>query len=390
MYKDNDHKRIYWCIKNKVGHMSPTISPAPKNIERNEIESIYEALKFYKENGIETVVVQKKYMGSYCDIELHKDITESRLFSRNAYLINHIDKEQVFNALKPIHNRFKWDDIDKVLIQAELMPWAAMGKKLIDREFRSYSFLYENHLNYLEESGLQEKLQNLKTKQFLEFIEDSENLSEKEIREKYKNHERANFRTIRDFKYLPIPEMKEGLELHNKQIDIFGAEGEVYFKPFNVLKSFFNDGTEEVNDSNILGFQKVSNDGFLVLDTNDFEECVKLAYGFFDEFVSEGGEGIVIKPEQVFVKDIPHCFKVRGNAYLHLIYGINFNVDYDHYLQKRNTCKKMKMQIQQWEIAQNMLLLKESEINDKNDRYLELLTKRFQSERRAVEIDSRL
>ena len=32
-------KRIDWFCKNKINAFSPTISPAPKSVERNEIEN---------------------------------------------------------------------------------------------------------------------------------------------------------------------------------------------------------------------------------------------------------------------------------------------------------------------------------------------------------------
>ncbi len=49
--KDNTLKRIEWLVKNKVNHISPTISPAPKS--GTEIESLEKGIRYYLDKGIE-------------------------------------------------------------------------------------------------------------------------------------------------------------------------------------------------------------------------------------------------------------------------------------------------------------------------------------------------
>ena len=92
-------KRIDWFCKNKINAFSPTISPAPKSVERNEIESLYEGILWFVLNGVKEIVIEKKYMGSYCDIYLHKRLEDTYLVSRNGYKINHLDQEQCLRAL---------------------------------------------------------------------------------------------------------------------------------------------------------------------------------------------------------------------------------------------------------------------------------------------------
>ena len=85
--------RIDWFCENKVNAFSPTISPAQKSPERNEIESIYEGIRYFYEKGVQEIVVQTKYMGSYCDIYLHKNLDDTYFVSRNGHKIDHIDIE---------------------------------------------------------------------------------------------------------------------------------------------------------------------------------------------------------------------------------------------------------------------------------------------------------
>ena len=105
-------KRIDWFCRNKINAFSPTISPAPKSVERNEIESLYEGLLWFVRNGVREVVIEKKYMGSYCDIYLHKHLEESYLVSRNGYKINYLDKEKCLTALRPLHARLSGEGVE--------------------------------------------------------------------------------------------------------------------------------------------------------------------------------------------------------------------------------------------------------------------------------------
>ena len=111
-------KRIDWFCKNKINAFSPTISPAPKSVERNEIESLYEGLRWFVDRGVNELLVQKKYMGSYCDIYLHKELTDSYLVSRNGYKINHLNRTQWLAALTDLHARFSWSDTAIRMIQS--------------------------------------------------------------------------------------------------------------------------------------------------------------------------------------------------------------------------------------------------------------------------------
>ncbi|MCH5687055.1 hypothetical protein LWM68_23965 [Niabella sp. W65] len=53
--------RINWMSEHKINAFSPTIAPAPKSIAHNEIESIYEGLRYYVKNGVQDIVIKKVY-----------------------------------------------------------------------------------------------------------------------------------------------------------------------------------------------------------------------------------------------------------------------------------------------------------------------------------------
>ena len=388
-----NENRIKWAIINKVPHFAPTISPAPKN--EIEIESLTEAIKYYHSKGIKQCIIQPKFMGSYVDIELHKNLEDSRLFSRNGYLINHLDREKVLQALSPIHSKVNWQNgISKYLIQAELLPWSAMGKGLIEDEFTTYGHLWESHLNSLKNSITIDKIQSIKNNNdYKEFL-----TIPLENRNKFyegKHHLKRTFEAVEVFNILDVEALNKGLETFKNQIDIFGREGENYtFCPFNLLKIYYENGEEFVNDSNIVGYClfNLKQQNFLTFDfeKTELSEIILHTNNFYKQLCSYGFEGVVIKPNEVYLEDVVPMFKVRHNDYLTMIYGIDFKHNFKEYLKKRDVRKKQRSSINQWKIAQALLRINDKDINENNEYYKELVAKRILEEELAESIDKSL
>ena len=318
-------KRIDWFCKNKINAFSPTISPAPKSAERNEIESLYEGLRWFVDRGVNELLVQKKYMGSYCDIYLHKELTDSYLVSRNGYKINHLNRTQWLAALTDLHARFSWSNTAIRIIQSELMPWSALGKGLIANEFSAYYISHQIHADYLQQSDLYTKITQIRQKpEYKAFVADAKTLSSKELKDKYPNHIIRQYQSVRDMKLLDLPNYAKNISLFKKELDIFGKEAPIYFKPFNILKEIKDDGTEVfVNDN--LSFQQINDDEFLhytFADEADFEAKYPEIRAWVDKMNANEEEGVVIKPRKAFLPAMPPAFKVRNNDYLTLIYGV--------------------------------------------------------------------
>jgi len=289
-------KRIDWFCKNKINAFSPTISPAPKSVERNEIESLYEGILWFVLNGVKEIVIEKKYMGSYCDIYLHRRLEDTYLVSRNGYKINHLDQEQCLRALQGLHDRFSWDGVELRIIQSELMPWSILGKGLINNEFSAYYISHEIHAEYLVQSSLYEKLQKIQQEPaYLSFVADAKVLSAKELKDKYPMHIIRQYQSIRDFKFLDLPHYQQNIQLFKRQLDIFGKEAAPFFKPFNILKEVYTDGREHfVNDN--LSFQQINDDDFLhyqFADREDFEAKYPQIRAWVDRVNQSDEEGVV-------------------------------------------------------------------------------------------------
>lgn len=386
-------KRINWFCKNKINAFSPTISPAPKSLERNEIESLYEGILWFLNAGVSEIVIQKKYMGSYCDIYLHKNLEKSYLVSRNGFQINHLDKEKWLNVLKELHARFSWENVEIRIIQSELMPWSVLGKGLINNEFSGYYISHRIHCDYLEESNLYEKLNKIKqTPEFISFTEDAKTLSQNELKEKYPMHIIRQYEAIKKFKFLHLENYRKNIQLFKNQLDVFGKDSEIYFKPFNILKEIHSDGSETfVNDN--LSFKQINDDDFLHYtfeNQEDFEQKFPEIQHWVNEINQNNEEGVMIKPRTAFLSGMPPAFKVRNNNYLTLVYGVDFQDRLQEYIAKRNIKSKLKCSINDWAINQKMIKTPYQEIDEENYYFKNLILDRILGEEIEKQLDSRL
>ncbi|MFW0738687.1 hypothetical protein [Flavobacterium sp. T12S277] len=386
--------RIEWFCKNKINDFSPTISPAPKSKIRNEIESIEEAVNYYIEKGVTEFVVQKKYMGSYCTIYLKRNLEETYFVSRNGFRMDHIDIEKAISSLKDLHAKMviTFPDFETLLIASELLPWKVLGAGLIEKEFIGYYDALKTHNEYLKSSELIKKINSVRQSgAFTTYISDKKQLSKKEFGGKYKTHIVRQYEALGSVKIPDAIKQEESLQVFKGQIDTFGKETELHFKPFTILKVVKKSGEEILPNSN-LTYKMVNDDAFLHLEitTSNKEEQLKEMYSFFEKLTNDNEEGIMIKPVQNYIKNLPPCFKVRNNNYLTMIYGVNFHQDFDHYLGKRSIRQKLEQSVNGWEINQKMLQIPYKDLEEENYLMRLLLLKRINNEEIEKTLDPRL
>ena len=385
--------RIDWFCENRINAFSPTISPAPKSFQRNEIESIYEGVRYFFEQGVPEIVVQRKYMGSYCDIYLQKNLDETYFVSRNGYLVNHIDLDQAKQACSGLHRRFDWTNLQTVIIQSEMMPWSALGKSLIDNEFIGYLNVHQNHYNYLAHSGLYAKIAEVKQSEpYRQYMDYKAEHSLKEIKEHFPAHIIRQYESLSTFKIYDLADYEKYIAIYAEQIEHFGQTGDIYFKPFNILKKVFDDKTELLVNDN-MSYREVNDDEFLNLPVSNEEEVnrsVEKIYEWFAQLEAENEEGIVIKPRKSFIKNLPPALKIRNNQYLVMIYGVDFQINYAHNLEKRKISRKLECSINDWMLNWEMLNVKYKDIDKENYYLKNLVFDRIMGEQVEATLDIRL
>lgn len=385
--------RIEWFCENKVNAFSPTISPAPKSKTRNEIESIYEGVNYFFKKGVREFVFQKKYMGSYCDIYLCKNLNETYFVSRNGHKITHIENEAAINACIELHSKFKWENLSLVIIQAELLPWHILGKGLIENEFSGYLNAHKNHSYFLQKSNLYKKLELVKgSESYAMYKMDKQNLETSKLRRKYASHIIRQYEAIQNFKIIDLEKYNTGIGIYEEQINHFGKEQPMHFKPFNILKRIYDDGYEEIPNDN-LSYSIVNDDDFktVKIDTKDeMEVNLKPIYEWFNLLTSEFDEGIMIKPIVAFTKNLPPAFKVRNNNYLTMIYGVDFMNEFDSNLYKRNIGKKLDCSINDWMLNWELIKTRYKNISKENYAFKNLVLDRILGEQIENNLDHRL
>lgn len=339
--------------KNQVNYLMPTMPPAPKS--HDEIESIKSGFEYlHREYGRIPIVVQPKHMGSYCLIQLFRDKTV--FISRNGYVINHVNMEELLEAAKPIREYYK-NDIESeglVCVEAELMPWSVLGSGLILREYHAYKHIMETlyeHLPNVDKEGVKDYLlRDITGKEF-------------------PDHVRKQLAGKAAFESVPL----RGLNLFKLSLDNHGQPGTPHFKPFGRVGA----PTFEYDLDTSNAF----------LQTRDYREAEQYAR----ELEDSGHEGVVLKPNtypEAMVGKV-RAFKVRNMTYLHLIYGVDFEKNFWRYWSNRHVGPKIASHIKQFDIAYRMYQIPIDEIPD-SKLYKELARKFILRQAYVETLDNRL
>jgi len=194
------------------------------------------------------------------------------------------------------------------------------------------------------------------------------------------------------FKVLNLADYAKYVEIYATQLGHFGQTGDIYFKPFNILKKVFADGSELIVNDN-MSYGEVNDDTYLLLPTVNEEEMnrsVEKVYEWFAQLEAENEEGIVIKPRQAFIKNLPPALKIRNNNYLVMIYGVDFQSNYDNYLQRRKISHKLECSVNDWMLNWEMLNVKYADIHTENYFLKNLILDRIMGEQVESTLDIRL
>lgn len=358
-----DQKRLHYIMKNKIGYIGGTISPTDKDEETGKLESLKTGLDYYK-GKVNGVVLQPKYMGSRAQLYLNRDIEKCYATSRNGYKIRSVELTDVFQEELDKHKDLMDKlDVVELVLDGELMPWAAMGEGLIDRQFKVIDKAIKSEIDFLKENKFDESFSKLVT-EWEESGYDTEkaSLNKKELQEKF-GHAHNNYRYVKfeSERWQPIEKHQEAWETYHEQIELYGSTGDVHYKPFRILKGVRSDGTlAEISLNTWEQFGSINSDSFHVVNFSD-KHYQAFADEWYDKITKEQKlEGCVIKPIKT---DFPHYvapfLKARNPDYLTIIYGYDmyFPVKFKKLFNQKNTNRKIKASIKEYKIGEKMLEL---------------------------------
>lgn len=391
--------RVHHLFKNKVNFISGTVSPSDKNLDDYVLEDLSKGLDYYKNNGIDKVVLQPKYMGSRCNIYLNKDIEKTYCVTRNGYLVK-IDYKE---ALTPLYSNnfikkmFEENGAEIIVLDSELLPWGAIGNSLIEREFMSVKHGINSEYDLLKETGFEDNLNELlNNTKFNGFTKDLTELNKNQLIEKYGHHLYSTFKNVLEYnkQQLTLVDMEKYIQVYNRQMELFGKTSTVEFKPFSILKTINTNGSEITyfDSSNIDIFSLVSEDQYQVVDFTD-EKYLEKAVTFYNEItLKQEMEGIVIKPNKVYNKDIAPYLKCRNENYLSIVYGYDYKKSnkYKKLIDRKRIKEKLKASIYEFELGKKMLEIPYNELVETNKTMESLYIQMILDEENVEKLDPRL
>jgi hypothetical protein len=201
--------------------------------------------------------------------------------------------------------------------------------------------------------------------------------------------------------YQSVEQMETLLKTYSKQMDLYGKNGELDFKPFSILKIIYNDGRESIPllDKTLtqstmyeMIYSGLDIDTQLVLDINptNYKTQYEVLKQWFDKkTINEGYEGIMLKPDIIKIDSLP-LLKVRNPDYLTIIYGYDYKLEHNYkaLVNKKRTSGKIKQSIKEFKLGMNLLSMNYSNLN--TDEYKSRLDNFINCELDGVDLDPRL
>lgn len=375
---EKEQKRLLRMVNNQVQYLSGTMAPAAANVEENDLESLQEALNYYRQQGVQQVVLEPKYMGSRANIYLYNKLEDCYGISRKGYKLRLPEMEQVFIQLQQQFASYMEENhISMLLLDGELLPWRALGENLIEGEYWPVAKGIEVELDFLKHSQFSQQFQQLAAKlNASDFTVDSHHLSKKQLSEKYGDHSARQFRELLKAAphQVPLAEQEAALQLYQQQIELYGKDAPLSFKAFDLLKIVYQDREEVVAQPTSEIYQFLNKDEFLLVDLNS-PSAEEQAQAYFEKMtLAQQMEGIVVKPEHQ-KNGVAPFLKVRNEAYLTLIYGFTYHSShsYQKLIKGKNISHKLRTSIKEYELARELLRLPIDELTKENTEYLNLL-----------------
>jgi len=326
-------------------YIPPTMSPTPNpSALENYLEHPKEAIAYYRKLGIERMIAEKKHMGSRGILYLFKDKetglkyvgreTLGVIYTRSGRRF--FDSETEDKILRRINdsltssNYFHKHNTEFLLMDAEIMPWNLKAKELISSQ---YAHVAENAI--LDRSLLKEKIEKA-----------AENNESLENWHKVYNEKLANAHVFK--------------EVFQKYCWDINEIDQIQIAPFHVLahstETFFDKPHTwhmGMNKEFALMDNLFVETEYMVIDDAASEEAV---IKWWETITSDGHEGIVIKPETFISKSkgrlIQPAIKVRGQKYLHIIYGMDYlQPENLARLKTRNIGKKQKLALKEFSLG---------------------------------------
>ena len=395
-----EYKRLTKCLGTKPTlWLAPTMSPSSSN--KNTLEPLDTAIDYYLGKDVTELVMQPKYMGSNAVLIWKPDINECYMTSRNGHLIHSIDLSPIYNYFYPLISK-AYPNASLVVLSGELLPWTVLGKELIDEHFIPIYIGMKEELEFCKDNQFNKVFSALLESSKKEFSNDRKNLSKNELKSKYGNARIEWYNSVQQhYKYIrPVDIELIELEKYKRELDGYIEEGDIHFKPFQLLKVEENEKVSVLPLNNYDGFKLFNSDPIIKIDIKDISKTKEYLNWVFNTWITNSLdlfrysklEGVVIKPLDCNLKGIAPSIKVRNEQYLKLVYGPTYNLEPTHskLVKTKDIRGKIRSSIKEWELGKELLNIPSNQLNINNSKALNLVSQFIAEEKKVSVMDPRL
>jgi len=352
----------HWLI-----YLPPTMSPCETSKLPAYLEYPSEAFDYYKTRGVGKVVCEQKHMGSRSVIVLCKDAeTAAKRFgvSDNSFGIIYTrtgrrffddaetEKTLLTRLQKVLSDSRFWDDFDTrwVCVDAELMPWSAKARELLETQYAPVGCAGRNGLAAAADA-IKRAAETFRGNKPAAVSSD-QSVDLEKLLEKYTERHDSVMRYI---------------DAYRRYCWDVKSPDDYRIAPFHILATEGKTWNNENHISHIETIEKYmcgSDPVFmatnhLLVDLLD-ESSIAAGAAWWEALTESGGEGMVVKPfDFIAMKGkelLQPAVKCRGREYLRIIYGPEYTLGANlERLKKRSLRKKRDLALNEFALGMESL-----------------------------------
>lgn len=353
----------HWLI-----YLPPTMSPCETSPIDNYLEHPLEAFAYYRNRGVQTVVCEKKHMGSRAVIVLcHTRETAGKRFGVNdgskgiiytrtgRHFFDDADIEsEVLSRLDKVLTKTNfWSDFatDWVCLDTELMPWSEKAQTLLSRQYAPVGRAGRESIAAAI-SALEETCKRPNRPFEVDVLTSGQKVDPIELLERYKEKQQSIDGYIDAYReYCWKVSSVDDLKI--APFHLLACEGNVFSREKHVwhmdkIKQYCT-GIDPV-------FMATE---YICVETADVSS-VASGVDWWMKLTGSGGEGMVVKPETFVARRqteiLQPAVKCRGPEYLRIIYGPEYLMP-EHLtrLKKRSLSGKRSLAIREFSLGMESL-----------------------------------
>jgi protein phosphatase len=332
-------------------YLPPTMSPCETASVDGFLEYPTEAIRYFADAGIEEVVCEEKHMGSRAVVVVCRDesVAKERFgvegegigiittrTGRRFFDDSEMEQTMLQRLVGAMDLAGFWDQFstDWAVLDAELMPWSAKAKGLIQTQFAPVGRSATAQMSYLEGAMHDFAARGIEGgEEFLEKVSRKLDAAQKYVDSYRRYCWTAN--SLDDYKLAPF--------------HLLATEGKVHV---DQKHDWHMDELRKIcdGDPGVLLATR-----WLRVNTGE-QESVNQAVEWWLEMTGNGGEGMVVKPIDFVAQGskgiLQPAIKCRGQEYLRIIYGPDYVAEENlKRLRKRGLAKKRVLAIREFALG---------------------------------------